>query len=78
MINNTMGNRGTTRNKPNKQDNWAGGDFKKEEEKRLKESNIEFITTNRGTSKIPVSKTKTAKKKPYKGKISGGRGTSSN
>lgn len=73
-----MGNRGTSKSKPKKQDTWTGEKFKKEEEKRLEKSGVEFITSGRGTGKISVKKTKTTKKKQYKGKISGSRGTTIN
>lgn len=70
-----MGNRGTTKSKSPKT-HISGNDFKEDEDKRLEESGVDFITSGRGTSKIPVEKTKTSKKKEYKGKIHTGRGTS--
>lgn len=72
-----MGNRGTSKSKPSKTP-VSGEDFKKEQEKLLKESGVKFITSGRGTGKISVEKTKTKKKSVYKGKIHSGRGTSSN
>ena len=71
-----MGNRGTTKSKPTEKTPIVGEDFKKEEEVRLEESGVDFITSGRGTSKIKVEKTKTKKKPVYKGKIRTGRGTS--
>ncbi len=69
-------NRGTKKgNLPNKTA-VSGDTFKDKEDKRLKESGIEYISSDRGTSKIPIEKTKTSKKKKYTGKISTGRGTS--
>lgn len=73
-----MANRGTSRSKTKKQDAWTGDEFKKDEEKRLKKSGVEFITSGRGTAKFPVDNTKTSKKPKYRGKIHSGRGTSSN
>ena len=69
-----MGNRGTTRSRGRKT-SWAGDDFKEDSEEKLEESGIKHITAGRGTKKISVEKTKTSKKKKYKGKISTGRGT---
>ena len=70
-----MGNRGTTKSRRGDATNWAGDDFKKDSEEKLEESGVKYITAGRGTKKISVEKTKTSKKKKYKGKISTGRGT---
>jgi hypothetical protein len=72
-----MANRGTKKSKPSKETPIVGQDFKKAEEKRLDESGIEYISSGRGTSKIPVEKTKTESKPEYKGKKTSNRGTSS-
>ena len=69
-----MGNRGTTRSRGHKT-SWAGDDFKKDSEEKLEESGVKYITAGRGTKKISVEKTKTSKKRKYKGNISTGRGT---
>lgn len=71
-----MAKRGTEKSDIKEQDTWTGEDFKKDEEERLEKSGVEFVSVNRGTSKIPVKKTKTKKKPEYKGKIHSGRGTS--
>lgn len=70
-------NRGTKKSKPAKKSPISGEEFKKVEEKRLRDSGVEYITTGRGTGKIAIEKTKTKKKPKYTGKITGGRGTSS-
>jgi len=71
-----MGNRGTTKSTPKKTP-ISGEDFKADQDEKLEESGVEFITSGRGTSKISVENTKNLKKKPaYKGKIHSGRGTS--
>lgn len=73
-----MGNRGTKKTDPPKKSNIAGKDFKKDQDEKLEESGIEYISSGRGTSKIKADKTKNLKKKPeYKGKIHTGRGTGS-
>ncbi len=72
-----MANRGTKRSKPSKKTEISGEGFKKNEEKRLEDSGIEYISSGRGTSKIPVDKTKTSEKSKYKGKKTFNRGTSS-
>ena len=69
-----MGNRGTTRTRGHKT-SWSGDEFKEDSEEKLEESGIKYITAGRGTKKISVEKTKTLKKRKYKGKISTGRGT---
>ena len=51
--------------------------FKEGEQERLEESGVTHISTNRGTSKIPVEDTVTEKRKEYDGKKSTNRGTSS-
>ena len=73
-----MGNRGTSKDKPKKQDVWTGDEFKKDEEERLFRSGVDSISINRGTDKISTKEVKTTKKPKYKGKIHGGRGTSTN
>lgn len=70
-------NRGTKKGKAPEKTAISGKEFKKLEEKKLKDSGVEYITSGRGTSKIKVEKTKTKKKVDYKGKIHSGRGTSS-
>lgn len=72
-----MGNRGTTRDKP-KKTAISGDKFKENEDERLEKSGVDFITTDRGTNKISTKDTKTSKKPKYKGKIHGGRGTTTN
>ncbi len=72
-----MANRGTKKSEPSKETSVVGEDFKKAEEKRLEESGVEYISSGRGTSKIPVDKTKTESKPEYKGKKTFNRGTSS-
>ena len=64
-----MGNRGTTYKKPAKKTPVVGEDFKEKEFERLKESNVKYITSGRGTGKIEFEATKTKKKPKYKGKI---------
>jgi len=70
-------NRGTKKGDTKKGKAISGEKFKKEEEKRLKESGVKFITSGRGTGKISFEETKTKKKLKYKGKIHTGRGTGS-
>lgn len=70
-----MANRGTKRGKVSDATNISGEEFKRDQDKRLDDSGIEFLSSGRGTAKTPVEKTKTSKKKKYKGKISTGRGT---
>jgi hypothetical protein len=69
-------NRGTKKGTTRRGHAISGEDFKKDEEKRLKDSGVEYITSGRGTGKIKVEDTKTKKKPKYKGKIRSGRGTS--
>lgn len=69
-------NRGTKKNDKDRRGKATSGDqFKKDEEKRLEESGVKYISSGRGTGKISFEETKTSKKKKYKGKISTGRGT---
>ena len=71
-------NRGTKKGTTRRGHAVSGDDFKEEEEKRLKESGVEYITSGRGTGKIRVETiSKTKKKLKYKGKIHTGRGTES-
>ena len=72
-----MGNRGTKRSKPSDKSAISGDEFKENEEKRLEDSGVEYISSGRGTGRIKMEKTKTPKKKKYTGRISSGRGTSS-
>jgi len=70
-------NRGTKKGNTKKGKAVSGEEFKKQEEKRLKDSGVEYITSGRGTGKIKFEETKTKKKPVYKGKIHTGRGTGS-
>lgn len=70
-------NRGTKKGTTRRGHAISGDDFKKEEEKRLKDSGVKYITSGRGTGKISFEETKTKKKLKYKGKIHTGRGTGS-
>ena len=70
-----MGNRGTTRSRRGNATNWAGDDYKEDSEEKLEESGVKYITAGRGTKKISVEKTKTSKKKKFKGKIHNRTGT---
>ncbi len=70
-------NRGTKKGTTRRGHAISGADFKKEEEKRLKDSGVKYITSGRGTGKISFEATKTKKKLKYKGKIHTGRGTES-
>ena len=70
-----MANRGTKRSKPSKKTEISGEGFKKNEEKRLEDSGVKYITSGRGTGKISFEHTKTKKKPKYTGKIRTGRGT---
>lgn len=72
-----MANRGTKKSDPPKDTPIVGEDFKKAEQKRLEKSGVENLTSGRGTSTIPVDKTKTKKKPKYDGIKSTNRGTSS-
>ena len=71
-----MGNRGTTRSKPKKTP-IVGEEFKKKELQRLKDSNVKYISTGRGTGKIEFEKTETKRKPRYRGRVSTSRGTGS-
>ena len=55
-------NRGTKKGDQTKGKPISGEEFKKDEEQRLEDSGVEYVSINRGTSKIPVEKTKTTKK----------------
>lgn len=72
-----MANRGTKNGKPSEETPVVGESFKEAEQERLEESGVTHISTNRGTSKIPVEDTVTEKRKEYDGKKSTNRGTSS-
>ena len=72
-----MGNRGTKNSKPSDETPVVGESFKEAEQERLEESGVTSISSNRGTSTIPVEDTVTEKRKEYDGKKSTNRGTSS-
>ena len=68
-------NRGTKKGTTRRGSATSGDEFKKNEEKRLKDSGVKYISSGRGTGKISFENTKTKKKSKYKGKIHTGRGT---
>jgi len=70
-----MANRGTKKSVLGKAKAWAGDQFKKDEEKRLKKTGVEFVSSGRGTKKIAWDDKEKSKKRKYKGKVSTGRGT---
>ena len=72
-----VGGRGTSRRvEEKKEDNWAGGAFKKHQEAKKEASKDKYITVGRGTNKIKFGDIKSTPTVSTKGLwVSSGRGT---